>query len=285
MREPASPNASNPAAPEGPELPAVSIPDRRRIDSDVRAFLREPSTPWIVFDREGRPPSQLAVGEVLSVALSSVIPDHGFFPATAIIDAGATGGSSVTRLEPSSLAVAADLSELMDDGLGAAPIPMLRLSQGVLGAAAAILAVVSTLAVGGLALRSTTSADARTARAAEAASPRSFGSPVPTDVPPPDLDAKPAVPAAVTTSVATSAAAAATPAPARDESPAKAGKPRFARLSVVGSRDVFLDGKRLLGHGPRNFTVICGTHSIAIGTRTDGHDVDVPCNSELVVGR
>ncbi len=270
MREPASPNASNLAVAGVPELLAVSIPDRRRIDSDVRAFLREPSTPWIVFDREGRPPSQLAVGEVLSVALSSVIPEHGFFPPTVILDAPPPSG--VSKLEPSSLAVAADLTDVRVDGLGAPPIPMRGLSYRVVGAAA--LALVCVLSTGALAFRSGRSTVA-------ASSPRSLGSPVPSDVPPPDLDVKPIAP--VTSRVTVAVAP-----PASDESPAKAAAKRFARLSIVGdarARDVFLDGKRLLGRGARNFTVMCGPHSIAIGTKADAHDVDVSCGGELVLGK
>ena len=116
---------SNPSSPNGGKSPAnetpvgfsgVSIPDRRRIDSDVRAFLREPSTPWIVFDREGRPPSQLAVGEMFSTprrSLLSFADASTFFPATAIIDATPSGTH-----EPSSLAVASDLEAA--DGANAA---------------------------------------------------------------------------------------------------------------------------------------------------------------------
>src|SRR3954462_4719843 len=104
MRQPERPTESNPAVAETTSaIPGVSIPDRRRIDSDVRAFLREPSTPWIVFDQEGRPPSQLAVGELLPMAMSSIAAAHGFFPATAAIDAAAAHAKIV---EPSSLAVA-----------------------------------------------------------------------------------------------------------------------------------------------------------------------------------
>lgn len=52
-----------PSEPEGltnePPLPAAvsrepSYPDRARIDSDVRAFLRPASSPWIVFNRDSR---------------------------------------------------------------------------------------------------------------------------------------------------------------------------------------------------------------------------------------
>jgi len=276
MREPAKPNASNPASSGGPGLPGVSIPDRRRIDSDVRAFLREPSTPWIVFDREGRPPSQLAALEVLPVALSSVIPEHGFFPATAMIDAAQ---ASAARPEPSSLAVASDLEDdMMAAGLASSAVPMGRLRSRVLGAAAATVAIVGLFAFGAAAL-SATSPDLRSAR--------SFaqGSPVAADLAPPDLDVK-AAPPVVAPAAPTVAVAA--PAPASEESAAKAAAKRFGRLSIAGdarSRDVFLDGKRLLGRGARSFTVMCGTHSIAVGTRTDAHDVDVPCNAELVLSK
>ena len=152
----------------------------------------------------------------------------------------------------------------MDDVLGAAPIPMRALSHRVLGAAAAGLALVSTLAIGVVALSATNSHDLQPGRSSVQASPRSFGSPVPADVPPPDLDAKAVAP--VVAAVPTA-------------------KQLFGKLSVTGSRDVFLDGKRLLGRGARSFTVMCGTHSIAIGVRTDAHDLDVPCNAELVVGK
>src|SRR3954470_24359951 len=114
MRDPAAPEA--PETPKTPEIEppsgssatsGVSIPDRRRIDSDVRAFLREPSTPWIVFDQVTRPTSQLAVGELLPAAMSSIAAAHGFFPATAAIDAAAAAQAKI--VEPSSLAVASDL--------------------------------------------------------------------------------------------------------------------------------------------------------------------------------
>jgi hypothetical protein len=275
MREPAKPNASNPADPEGPGLLTVSIPDRRRIDSDVRALLRQPSTPWIVFDREGRPPSQLAVGEVLPAALSSVIPDHGFFPATAIIDAAAHYAAS--RQEPSSLAVAADLAGEPVEALGLPAIPARRLSRRILGAAVAGLAMVATVAFGAASL----SADAPDMHAARSSA---HGSPVPADVPPPQLDVK-AERAVMTAPAAPAiAVAAAAPAPA----PVPGLDKRFSRLSITGdarSRDVFLDGKRLLGHGARSFTVTCGAHSIAVGTRADAHTLDAPCGAELVLSK
>ncbi len=74
----------------------------------------------------------------------------------------------------------------------------------------------------------------------------------------------------------------------RDEAMSRPAAKRWGRLSVAGDargKEVFMDGKRMLGRGARSFTVMCGTHSIAIGNRADAHDVEVPCNAELVVGK
>lgn len=271
----------------------VSIPDRRRIDSDVRAFLREPSTPWIVFDRDGRPPSQLAVGEMFSTprrSLLSFADASTFFPSTAIIDATPSGTH-----EPSSLAVASDLeaadaasaarSTDDDDLAGARSVPMFGgIGRRVIGAAAGALALVATLAIGTFVMRS--SADAPPGHvAASQLSSRSFGAGVPADVPPPDLDvrapvAAPAAVAAPTVTLATRETAA----------PVKPSAKKFGRLSVTGdarSRDVFFDGKRMLGRGARTFTVMCGAHTVAVGNRADVREVEIPCtgSAELVIGK
>lgn len=292
MREPSSPNGGKNVGSEAPSgASGVSIPDRRRIDSDVRAFLREPSTPWIVFDREGRPPSQLAVGEVLSVPRKSLLSfsDASFFPATAIVDA-----TPSTRHEPSSLAVASDLESedaraaSAEDEVGgdASPIPVFRLGRRALGASAAALGVVAMLAVGALALRGAADGAPRNVAATQLAS-RSFGAAVPADIPPPELDVKAS--AAAPASVAPAAAAAAAPA-TQAAAPVKASAKKYGRLSITGdarSRDVFFDGKRLLGRGARGFTVMCGPHTVAVGTRTDVREVDIPCTggAELVIGK
>ena len=298
MRDPLSPDASE--VPEssvaeggparGARIAAVSLPDRRRIDSDVRAFLREPSTPWIVFDQEGRPPSQLAVGEVLTVPRKTLLSDYNFFPATAAVDASAAS----PRLEPSSLAVASDLegSEECEESADlaaaarlASSLPLFGLSRRVLGASAAAVALMSILAVSAFALRGS-APEAVSARGSLAAQPaqRSFGGAVAADVPPPDL--APSAP-----SVAGAEAAVATPSvssPPKDEAMSKPAAKRWGRLSVAGDargKDVFLDGKRMLGRGARSFTVMCGMHKIAIGSRADAHEVEIPCNAELVVGK
>ena len=269
MRELAPPNASNPADPAAPGLTSVSTPDRRRIDSDVRAFLREPSTPWIVFDQDARPASQLAMGEVQPwrSPLSSVMPEHGFFPATAAVDAHT---QPTAALEPSSLAVAADLVEETPVEVGSAPIPMRGLSRRVLGAAVGGAAMLAVVAIGLVALSATP--------APEGAPATANAGPSGGDLLPPDLDVKPAP-------------APAAPAPSAPAVVAPESRPlaqRFGRLSIVGDargRDVFLDGKRMLGKGTRSFTVTCGPHTIAIGTRSDGREMDVPCNAELTLGK
>ena len=291
MRDPLSPDPPEAAetavslgtTTESPRIAAVSLPDRRRIDSDVRAFLREPSTPWIVFDQEGRPPSQLAVGEVLTVPRKTLLSDYDFFPSTRAVD---DASSSAIKLEPSSLAVASDLedderdTDLAPRAVLSGSQPLGGLSRRVLGVSAAAVALMSIFAVGVFALRGS-SPDAVSARSALSAQPaqRSFGGVVPAEIPPPDL--------AASTPVATPTAVAAPVAP-RDEAMSKPASKRWGRLSVAGDargKDVFMDGKRMLGRGARSFTVMCGTHSIAIGLRADAHAVEVPCNAELVLGK
>ena len=307
----------DPASPEGPKVTeiatpsgtsGVSIPDRRRIDSDVRAFLREPSTPWIVFDQEGRPPSQLAVGEVLRGPRRTLLSDYDFFPATSAVDHASSHGKLV---EPSSLAVASDLALASERASSPAPapadvdadlpeasaIPMFGLSRRVLGASAAAVALLSVLAVGTLALRSASSNGAafRNAALAQPAT-HSAGAAVPAEIPPPDLDVKAPV-IAPQPAVAPAVVAAPAPAPApvaltvvapRNEASTKSGANKYGRLTIAGdarAKDVFMDGKRMLGHGARSFSVMCGTHTISVSVRNDAHEVEIPCNAELVVGK
>lgn len=297
MRDPASPNGGkDPEIVTPPGQSGVSIPDRRRIDSDVRAFLREPSTPWIVFDREGRPPSQLAVGEMLSVPRRTVLSlsDANFFPATAIID-----GTHPSAVEPSSLALASDLTSEDEGAPGegdvdadAASIPMFAAGRRVIGASAAGLALVAMLAVGTLVLRSASTdhaakSAASSQLASQVASP-AFGAAVPAEIPPPDLDVR--APAPVAAPESAPASPGITVVVPRQTRPVKASAKKFARLSIGGearSRDVFMDGKRMLGRGARSFTILCGSHTIAVGQRSDVREIDVPCtgNAELVVSK
>ena len=316
----------DPGTPEGPKVPetvpltgtpGVSIPDRRRIDSDVRAFLREPSTPWIVFDQEGRPPSQLAVGEILKGPRRTLLSDYDFFPATAAVDEASshskvvgvnslvavssdvsTSASSSTQLNAVLAPVRdSELPELSEASTSRA-FPRFGVSRRVLGAAAGAVAVLSLFVVGAVALHTASSApsastpsavvDGAGFRSALAAQPATTAvtAPVIADVPPPDLDVKPPPPVVVPTPVVT--ASPASPAPQVALTVAKSGAGKYGRLTIAGDargKDVFMDGKRMLGRGARSFSVMCGAHTIAVSVRSDAHDVEIPCNAELVVGK
>jgi hypothetical protein len=91
MRLPPKPEAlENAGAPAEPITRDPSYPDRARIDSDVRAFLRPASSPWIVFDRDSRvddfAKSALRVGAVFASS-PNLVSDLG---ATAAAHAGTT---------------------------------------------------------------------------------------------------------------------------------------------------------------------------------------------------
>ncbi|MDB4935935.1 MAG: hypothetical protein JWP87_2907, partial [Labilithrix sp.] len=167
-----------------------------------------------------------------------------------------------------------------------------RLNRRVVGASAAALGAVAFVAIGILALRSA-SPDTSALRNAAMAQPaqRSVSAAVPAEIPPPDLDVKPAVVAPVAQTPTPVAAAPATGiAIARVEMPAggKATTSKYGRLTITGdarSKDVFMDGKRMLGRGQRSFSVFCGAHTISITNRADAHDFEIPCGAELVVGK
>ncbi|MDB5215439.1 MAG: hypothetical protein JWO86_3366 [Myxococcaceae bacterium] len=317
MRDPEAPEGPKTAETAGSATPTgtsgVSIPDRRRIDSDVRAFLREPSTPWIVFDQEGRPPSQLAVGEILRGPRRTLLSDYDF-SATAAVDFAST---HARISEPSSLAVSSDLAS----AAAAAPSPVftdvsddaeaselvaprmfgLHRHRRVLGASAGAVALVSMLAVGIFALRGAThdALDAKTLRSVAAAQPAAVGappidlSPQPAVAPPPVVPIPVAQAAVVSTPVVPTPVAQAPAAPPPfavtiipPKTDAKGGK--YGRLTIAGdarAKDVFFDGKRMLGRGQRSFSVMCGTHTISVNVRNDAHEVEIPCNAELVVGK
>jgi hypothetical protein len=294
MRDPESPDGAgglkNKASATSHGAQLVSIPDRRRIDSDVRAFLREPSTPWIVFDQEGRPPSHLAVGEILSGPRKTLLSDYDFFAATAAADAAAAASHGVPAVEPSSLALASDLTpadaSVSVSAVVADAVDLGARSGGLrrraIGAAAAAVACLSVVAIGVMALGGASTSPSTATRSA-GASVAATGAPA--------SDPGATAPLTGVTAqgsrsvVATSpraVVAVASPSPVVATAPAK----KFGRLSIAGgarSKEVFFDGKRLLGHGARSFTVICGAHSIAVGTRGNAQDLDVPCNAELLL--
>lgn len=307
-RNPASSDVAAPAA-----MPHATLtPDRRRIDSDVRCFLRQPSTPWITFDSDGRP-SQVAVGEILTSGRGSISAEAGFFPADT---AGAATSAPDAKAEPSSLVVASDVtsgsvpamrlvesdpfapgaSGEADDADEAAFLPKrpARRTLAVVGAVTGVAAIVAiglgvtaassvSLPRAGAATQAIASQESHAAAPAEAASPSRAAQPkaaftAPVDLPP-DLAAAASTPAP---------AARATKAPSSTDEDAKPAAPKFGRLTINGRArhtNVYFDGKRLLGSGTRSFVVICGPHTIAVGNKADAKDVDVPCNAETVISQ
>jgi hypothetical protein len=65
-------------------------------------------------------------------------------------------------------------------------------------------------------------------------------------------------------------------------------KKRFGKLTIKADakhKNVWFDGKRMLGSGQRSFLVFCGMHTIAVTDKADTKDVEVPCNGELTVAK
>ena len=328
-----------------------SYPDRARIDSDVRAFLRPVSTPWIVFDRDsrvddfaksalrvgavfasspsfrpeviqaaeaiGKPVEEVAKmplplpsldasvaareagllvredafrpGAVLAPAMSSVRADNGMFPVSASVP------ESV--VEPSNMVVATDVGSdsssvaVVDDVRVAAEsdpfvvpvgLPKRRRIAAVAGAFAGAVAL-----VGGAALlffdaarSSATAAPAVDMNPAPAiAAAAAIAAPAETL----ELDAVPAVPPP-----AVAAAAPATKPEVSAAKPSTDPKKRFGKLTIKAEakrKNVWFDGKRMLGNGQRSFLVFCGMHTIAVADKTDARDIEVPCNGEFVVSK
>ncbi len=352
---------SNPDAPENKASNTAdtvnrdpSYPDRARIDSDVRAFLRPVSTPWIVFDRDsrvddfaksalrvgavfasspsfrpevikaaeeiGKPVSEVAAmslplapleqpsageplvredvfraGAVLAPAMSSVVTEPGMFPASA--------SSPESVVEPSNLVVASDVMRdsssivIHDDVRSAveadpfatpslvAVAPKRGRFAALAGACAGVLALVGVTAVvlsGATRLHAKASTTAPAVQLA-AAMPAAAAMPV-APVETTELDAIPASPPPAKTA---EAAAERAPEPAAPKIPTDPKK-RFGKLTIKSDakyKNVWFDGKRMLGTGQRSFLVFCGMHTIAVADKADARDVEVPCNGEYVVSK
>jgi hypothetical protein len=275
---------------------APSYPDRQRLDSDVRALLRQPSTPWITFDKDSRvdrgelrAPSHLSAGEVLRSSRSTIAPDFEAAVAAAMPD--------VKIVEPSGLSVASDVlaetppqtpptfrSTSMSIDVEIEMDEPEALSAGVLArggrsAWVAIAGAATLFAIAGvLALRPASpqaSAAAQPATTTAAAPARAAEEIPPPAEEEPALDAKPVEAPKV--------------APVKDTKESKDAKhSKFGRLAIRGDarfKNVFFDGKRMLGKGSRAFPVLCGDHTIAVGDKTDVRQVEVPCDGELLISR
>jgi hypothetical protein len=68
----------------------------------------------------------------------------------------------------------------------------------------------------------------------------------------------------------------------------EAKKHLLGRLTIRGdakAKNVWFDGKRMLGVGTRSFLVSCGMHTVAVNEKIEAKDIEIPCNGEYVVGR
>lgn len=86
-------------------------------------------------------------------------------------------------------------------------------------------------------------------------------------------------------SVAAAPSSAPTPEPASSIDP-KTGQKRASYLTIsraASKHYIFLDGKLMLGTGPRTFPVKCGDHTLAIDDRTATRTITVTCGGEYVV--
>lgn len=334
-----------------PDSPATvnrdpSYPDRERIDSDVRAFLRPASSPWIVFDRDSRvddfakaalrlgkvfasspsfvddssgdvvssvpldrpiteptpepetrsdapalPPPTLdsgcgaaptkpdafANGAVLEHAMSSVLPSTGLFPpSTDAPDA---------NVEPSNLVVASDVISDSDEprpeeppasgevGLVIGRRASRRRIVFVAGTCAGVLALAgaTVFAIGNRARVEAFAAmqAVPTAQAVQAAMPSPVADPPAAAL---EMDRAPTPDDGAI--------------PGKPEKPEK--KTRFGKLTIKSEakyKNVYFDGKRMLGTGQRTFLVYCGKHTIAVTDKAKVKEIEIPCGGEYVVSK
>lgn len=277
------PDANSSAGPLLTGVPGALSLDRARIDSDVREMLRQPSTPWITFNRASRA-SNLAVGDLLPRRVS-------------VVDPGALAAApqtpEVPAVEPSGMTVSSDVGSEMPSAITTTPVVSDSLDLaapkkkgGWSALSIAVVAAGLTLSAGLVMATSMYQAPADRAAAARAAQAAHAAAAIPAaekadkasdDVPPPDLGA--------------GLANASLPKAEKADDKAttkREGKEKFGRLTIRGAaknKNVYLDGKRLLGQGTRSFTVLCGSHAVSTAGRNDGKDVDIPCNGELVVDK
>jgi hypothetical protein len=66
----------------------------------------------------------------------------------------------------------------------------------------------------------------------------------------------------------------------------KTGAKRASYLTIsraAAKHFIFLDGKMMLGTGPRTFPVKCGEHTLAIDDRNASRVITVTCGGEYIV--
>lgn len=301
-----------------------SYVDRARIDSDVRAFLRPASTPWIVFDRDSKvddfAKSALRVGavfasqpsyrpEVIEAAQMSgrTLAEIAAAPLpelqrpvsiTETGDAFRVGGtltparsSVLANVFPSEVTTEPPVEPsnlvVATDVLADAPSSSNEIAFAPPRRLATIAGVAAAALVVGFVLTFAGRGHLhRSSASAAAARATVMKTETKTETAPTPAPA-PELPPVIEL---TEPSAAATPAPApaaKPEAPSTSEK-RFGKLTLKGDatrRVVWFDGKRMLGTGQRSFTVYCGMHTVAVSDKADSKDIEIPCNGEYVVSK
>lgn len=279
-----------------------SFLDRRRLDSDVRYFLRSPSMPWIVYDRDSRasglPTADGVVWEDDSV-VTSVPPVKRTKPAPR----SAPPAAEPAPLDPPTITVSSisfpELSlaplvppRLVDMGDAPSNVELLHVEEDPSSIAIAADVRSRIAASDSKASRSRRRplliAGAITCALAAAAAAFIVHSAPPVAKPvdtrsvaattgdAPAVQAKVEAPAPLKNVVPTPAAA-----HVADAARTKVG--RLAIGTASASRRVYFDGKLLLGTGARSFDVRCGAHTISFDKRNDPRPFDVPCGGKVDV--
>lgn len=316
MSTPSSPDLPSNEVPSA-ELRQPSYPDRARIDSDVRAFLKPASSPWIVFNRASKvddfATSALRIGaffasrpdfrpSVLDAASGAdpaqasseadllrqsrastpvVISESPPFPAP-LFPPSTTPHEPVA--EPSGLSVAADLQPDTESQSGNPRASIVDAFRPRWGRAVAVAA--SACAIGFVATLGVWASTRHVARDATRAEVRAPAVAVAVAAPVVEAPVAPPAPVETVTSAAKAYAPEVAPTTPVTADSAKTGKKRFGRLTLkadAAKKSVWFDGLRMLGTGTRSFTVLCGMHTVAVTDKTDSKDIEVPCSGEYVV--
>lgn len=300
-----------------------SYPDRARIDSDVRAFLRPASSPWIVFDRDSRidgdfakaalrigavfasspsllpetttqssaevvtsapPAHEPLVGAVLSSGISSSHPATGMFPETPHV--------TTDNAEPSNMVVASDLAPeeevaTPNPSWSSLEVPGLKPNRRriVIGGSVASAVLVAAALVLSIGGRHET----KSAKVTEPAPQKTEELRAPAAAPTEGEHFEIPAPTPVEEPKVVVAEEPKTAESKADEgASSKDPKKRFGRLVIKDAakgKMVWFDGKRMLGNGQRSFLVFCGMHTVAVADKSDMRDVEIPCNGEYVVSK
>lgn len=274
MRSPSDEDArkigNEPSSPVGRD---PSYPDRARIDSDVRAFLRPASSPWIVFDRDSKvddfAKSALRLGAVFASSPGLRQPSTVKLPQPTIVEAPmfpVSATPAAPAVEPSTVVLATDVVPETARTRSVFSIPdglvRKRPSRAIVAAAVGVVLGVTAL----VAFRPSPPK----ATAVASAPP-----PVVVAPPPAVVEPAPAVEAAPPVEVTK---------PAEAE-PKKKVLGKLTIKSDPKTKNVWMDGKRMLGVGYRTFLVACGMHTIAVNDKADAKDVEIPCNGEYAIGK